>query len=83
MRCSVSRSHEEAGKDEEWPGKDARRWQQSRIVWKKEGLSVETTGAAQPSPKPAGEPAEEPAEEPSAAQPPLSPSLRRDASSQR
>ena len=77
MKCSVSRTHEQASKDEEWPGKDTRRWQQARIVWKKEGLSV-----ARPSPKPAAE-AEEPAEEPPAAQPPLSPSLRRDAGSRR
>jgi hypothetical protein len=79
MKCSVSRSHEQAGKDDEWPGKDTRKWQQARIVWKKDGLSVETAAAARPSPKPA----EEPADEPSASQPPLSPSLRRDANSRR
>lgn len=81
MKCSVSRTHDEASKDEEWPGRDTRKWKQSQIVWKREGLSVKTE-TADTSPKLARDPASL-QDEPSVDQHPVSPSLRRDVSARR
>ena len=90
MKCSVSRTHQEAVKDEEWPGRDVRKWRQSRIVWTTTGLCVETVAADAPAAA-AMEPAATPnaptdlasaaADAADAAEPnhaPLSPSLRRE-----
>jgi hypothetical protein len=87
MKCSVSRTRQEAVKDEEWPGRDVRKWRQSRIVWTTTGLCVETVAADAPAAaamEPAATPADlasaaadaADADEPSHA--PLSPSLRRE-----
>ena len=84
MKCSVSRTRQEAVKDEEWPGRDVRKWRQSRIVWTTTGLCVETVAADAPAAaamEPAAAPADLASAAADAAEPnhaPLSPSLRRE-----
>lgn len=46
MRCSVSRSLQDAARDAEWPGQDPRRWRQTTLT--KTGLRVPPARAEAP-----------------------------------